>query len=48
MTKHKLSIVEKAGTDVKAAENELGMAEQAIVDAKDEAGLVSKMIEWKA
>ena len=48
LTKHKLSVLEKAGGDVSAVEAELGiLAEQAIVEAKDEQGLVGKMIEWK-
>jgi len=48
LTKHKLSVLEKAGGDVPAVEAELGiLAEQAIVEAKDEQGLVGKMIEWK-
>lgn len=47
MTKHKLSVVEKAGGDVASFEKELGMAEQAIEEAKSEQGLIGKMIEWK-
>ena len=49
MTKHKLSIIEKAGGDVKVAENELGegLAEQAILAAKTEQNLIGKMLEWK-
>jgi len=49
LTKHKLSIVEKAGGDVKSVEQELGegLVEQAIAAAKTEQGLIGKMIEWK-
>ena len=46
-TKHKLSILEKSGGDVKAVEAELGMAELAIQQANEEQGLIGKMIEWK-
>ena len=50
LTRHKLSIVQKAGGDVAAVERELseGQIEQSLNIADDEFKLVSKMLEWKA
>lgn len=50
LTQHKLKIVEGVNGDIGAAEQQLdeGQIEQSIDIAKDELGLVSKMIEWKA
>jgi len=50
LTRNKLIIIQEANGDVAAAEKKLdeGLIEQALDVAKDELGLVSKMIEWKA
>ena len=49
ITRHRLSVVEKANGDISAVEKELGaMVEQTLVEAKDEEKLTGKMIEWKA
>lgn len=49
ITKHRLSIVQKANGDITAVEKELGaMVEQTLTEAKDEEKLTGKMIEWKA
>ena len=47
LTKNRLSIVDKSGGDVRVVEKDLGVAEQAIMVAKDELMLAAKMIEWK-
>ncbi|KDQ63714.1 hypothetical protein JAAARDRAFT_169843 [Jaapia argillacea MUCL 33604] len=50
ITQRKLKIVESVNGDIASAEKQLdeGQIEQALDIAKDELGLVSKMIEWKA
>ena len=50
LTLRKLKIVQDANGDIAQVEKQLdeGQIEQAILIAKDELGLVSKMKEWKA
>ena len=50
LTLRKLKIVQDANGDVAEVEKQLdeGQIEQAIAIAKDELGLVGKMVEWKA
>jgi len=50
LTRNKLKIVQDGNGDVAVVEKKLdeGLIEQALDVAKDELGLVSKMIEWKA
>jgi NADH dehydrogenase (ubiquinone) 1 alpha subcomplex subunit 5 len=49
LTRHKLTIVQRANGDIAAAEKELGegQIEESLDIASDELRLVSKMIEWK-
>lgn len=50
LTKHKLTIVQKASGDITRAEAELdeGQIEEALTTAHDELKLVGQMAEWKA
>jgi NADH dehydrogenase (ubiquinone) 1 alpha subcomplex subunit 5 len=50
MTKHRLSIVEKANGSISAVESELqdGQIEQTLDIATDELNLAKSMLEWKA
>jgi NADH dehydrogenase (ubiquinone) 1 alpha subcomplex subunit 5 len=50
LTKHKLTIVQKASGDITRAEAELdeGQIEEALTIAHDELKLVGQMAEWKA
>ncbi|ORY23375.1 ETC complex I subunit conserved region-domain-containing protein [Naematelia encephala] len=49
LTKHKLSVVEKAGDDVQAIESEFGqIVEVSLEEGKSEQGLIGKMVEWKS
>ncbi|KAF8745579.1 hypothetical protein AX14_006900 [Amanita brunnescens Koide BX004] len=50
LTRHKLSIVQKADGDIAAVEGGLneGQIEQSLDIANDEFKLASKMLEWKA
>ena len=50
LTRNKLKIIQEANGDIAAVEKKLdeGLIEEALDVAKDELGLVSKMVEWKA
>lgn len=50
ITQHKLSIVEKVGSNVSQVEKELGegQIEEALDVAEDELKLAGKMLQWKA
>jgi len=47
LTKHKAAIVDGANGDVHKVEDQLGMVEKLLIEAKGELKLAGKMLEWK-